>query len=215
MKKQILLVLALMTSLVTAAAQASESLFVTPAEVSAMGPDNFQKLVDSLRASRQKRLVIREQGFEWTSANSSQYHSSFIYLAGLKPTGDDEVIRWGDMQDLYPIFKYLSGLNVRVEINLFATISDLKLALRSTTPTAIVWTSHGNEQGFYDAEQALVPYSIFSGASKMVYQFINSACHGRIAMDKKYNIPSHIKNWGWSRLVYHPQDLKQFMMSDD
>ena len=213
-KSTILPVLALAVTLFTATSQASESLFVNPAEVASMGPENFQKMIDSLRASGQKRLIIREQPKAWTGLSDAQYHSNFIYLAGLKPTGADEKIRWGDVQDLYPIFKYLSGLNVRVEINLFATISDLKMALRSTTPTAIVWTSHGNKQGFYDAEQALVPYSIFSGASKSVFQFINGACYGRIAMDEKYNIPAHIKNWGWSDLVYHPGYLKDFMISD-
>lgn len=137
----------------------------------------------------------------------------FVYLSGMDPNAEnDNLITNGDLKDLYETFKRVSRLGFRISMKMTARTYDLKEALQTTVPTIIVWTSHGNEEGIYDGDYRL-PSEIFKNASPSVYQFILTSCNGGQARDSVYknSIPASMKMWAWSRLVYHPTDLGNFV----
>jgi hypothetical protein len=149
----------------------------------------------------------------FSMTDSTSIAGDFFLLIGTKFTGDDEIIRRGDYDDVYVTARRLSWLKFRVIINLVASVDDLRSALANKNPTIITWTSHGNETGFYDFNQIKVPPSIFKNTSPSVYQFILTACNGFSAMQDTYkpHIPATMKYWSWDRLVYHPTDLKKLL----
>ncbi len=142
--------------------------------------------------------------------NETYVAGDFFVLIGTNFAGNDEIIRKGDYDDIYAVAKRMAWLKFRVTINLVASIDDLKIALANNRPTIIVWTSHGNQQSFYDFNQVPVPSTIFKDASPSVYQFHLASCEGYQAIQNKYlpHIPKTMKHWAWQTLTYHPGTLK-------
>jgi hypothetical protein len=192
------------------------------------GPEVLQEELDSksfweLLQTSQRR-GIRQLKFEATDAtfvNMSQTEErsiagDFYLLVGTNFTDTDQTIRRGDYDDIYETARRLSWLKFRVIINLVASVEDLKAALANDRPTIIVWTSHGNTEGFYDFNQIKIPHDIFKNTSPTVYQFILTSCYGFNAIQDVYkpHIPATMKHWAWERLVYHPGDLETFIHGD-
>lgn len=167
-----------------------------------------KKIVFSPESGPYKKVSMTEE---------SNISGDFYLLVGTNFSQTDETIRKGDYDDIYQTVRRLSWLKFRVTLNLTASVEDLKSALSNKNPTIIVWTSHGNEEAFYDFNQVKVPYKIFSKASPSVYQFVLTACNGFTALQKNYlaHAPKTMKHWGWQRLVYHPTDVKEFFSNND
>lgn len=181
---------------------------------------SFKDFIAAAQKYQYKKIIIEPENnssFKKVSNVDDSYPSGdFIVLVGTNFDNNDEIIRKGDYDDIYATVKRLSWLKFRTTINLVASVTDLKAALKNTRPTIIVWTSHGNEQFFYDFNQVRVPYNIFKNTSPSVYQLILTSCNGYTAIQNGYKkyIPATLKYWGWERLVYHPSDLEAHLSAE-
>lgn len=139
----------------------------------------------------------------------------FIALIGMPEIANagDEGIRHDDYKLLYNTIKRLTNLRFRIQINLRATVRDLRAALRNDRPTILYWTSHGNKQGFFDSQSILVPYNVFEKTSSNIYQLILTSCDGRQALDENYKIPKSLYSWAWSSAVYR-ENVNEFINSN-
>jgi len=182
---------------------------------------SFKEFISIAQKYQYKKIVIEPENnssFKKVSSVDDSYPSGdFIVLIGTNFSENDELIRKGDYDDIYNTVKRMSWLKFRTTINLVASVTDLKAALKNTRPTIVVWTSHGNESFFYDFNQIRVPYNVFKDTSPSVYQLILTSCNGFTAIQNGYKkyIPPTLKYWGWERLVYHPTDLKAHLSSND
>ena len=139
-------------------------------------------------------------------------NKNFYIFIGLGPNAKDEEIRRLDWGAIYAIMNYLATQKFRVLINVNATVEHLKLAAQDSNTSIILWSSHGNQEGFYDYNNQKVPYDIFKNKSSSLYQFILSACYGRIALTNHYEIKD-METWAWAGLTTSLQ-LKSFLVSD-
>jgi hypothetical protein len=139
-------------------------------------------------------------------------NKNFYIFLGLGPNAKDEEIRRQDWGAIYAIMNYLATQKFRVLINVNATAEHLKLAAQDSNTSVILWSSHGNQDGFYDYNNQKVPYDIFKTKSSSFYQFILSACYGRIALNKHYE-HKDLQTWAWSGLTT-TLELKAFLVSD-
>jgi hypothetical protein len=182
---------------------------------------SFKEFIATAQKYQYKKIVIEPENnsaFKKVSGMDDTYPSGdFIVLIGTNFTANDELIRKADYDDIFENVKRMSWLKFRTTINLVASVSDLKTALKNTRPTIIVWTSHGNESFFYDFNQIRVPYDVFKDTSPSVYQLILTSCNGFTAIQNGYKkyIPGTLKYWAWERLVYHPSDLQARLSSQD
>ena len=136
----------------------------------------------------------------------------FIYISAMDPTAQtDDSITSDSITELYQTFKRVSRLGFRISMKLTGRLNDIRDALQTTTPTILVLTAHGNEQGVYDSDRRL-PSDLYKNASPNVYQVILLSCHGANSLKAVYNNerPKTMKVWGWSRLVY-AADLGKFV----
>lgn len=170
---------------------------------------SFKDFIATAQKYQYKKIIIEpenDSSFKKVSSVDDSYPSGdFIVLVGTNFSETDELIRKGDYNDIYDTVKRMSWLKFRTTINLVASVKDLKSALKNTRPTIIVWTSHGNEDFFYDFNQVRIPYNVFKDTSPSVYQFILASCNGFTAIQNGYKnyISPTMKYWGWERLVYH------------
>lgn len=182
---------------------------------------SFADFVAAAQKHNYKKLVIEpitKSPFKKVSmADESYVSGDLIVLIGTNFSNNDEIIRKGDYDDIYETVRRLSWLKFRTTINLVASVTDLRAALKNQRPTIIMWTSHGNSNYFYDFNQIQVPYSIFAKTSPYIYQFILTSCNGFTAIQNGYkkHIPDTMKYWGWERLVYHPTDVKAHFSDKD
>ena len=180
-----------------------------------------QSFVRELEA---KQALDPSQVFEVVSLNNSAIKKNalsddhlypnknfYIFLA-LGDSSKDRTIQKADWDAIYYIMNYVAGLNFRVMINAKATSEHLRYAAADKETSVILWSSHGNKQGFYDSNGEKVPYDVFDNKSPNFYQFILSSCEGRIALDNHYNI-SGLRTYSWSGLT-NSSELKSFIISD-
>ena len=135
----------------------------------------------------------------------------YIFLA-LGDSSTDRTIQKADWDAIYYIMNYVAGLKFRVLINAKATSEHLRHAAADKDTSVILWSSHGNTQGFYDSNGEKVPYDVFDNKNPNFYQFILSSCEGRIALDNHYNI-SGLRTYSWTGLT-NSSELKSFIISD-
>jgi hypothetical protein len=137
---------------------------------------------------------------------------NFYFLIGLGETDKDNRIQKTDWDAVYYIMNYLAEQKYRVLVNVRATAEHLRLASQDKDTSVILWSSHGNENGFYDVDKIRVPYDIFKNKHKNFYQFILSSCEGRIALDSNYSITA-LKTFAWTGIT-NSSELKSFLVSD-
>ena len=181
----------------------------------------IQSFVRELEA---KQAEDPTQVFEVVSISDSQIKKSalsddhlypnknfYIFLA-LGDSSTDRTIQKADWDAIYYIMNYVAGLKFRVMINAKATSEHLRLAANDKETSVILWSSHGNTEGFYDSNGEKVPYDVFENKNPNFYQFILSSCEGRIALDNHYNI-SGLRTYSWEGLT-NSSELKSFIISD-
>ncbi len=144
--------------------------------------------------------------------NKSAYPAGDLYIL-LAIGKKDEQMTKTEYTEMWKIMNYLSDKGFRVMMNVKSKVAHLEEAVNSSDTSLIMWSSHGNKSAFYDYDSQRVPYDIFKNAHSNLYQFVLSACHGRIALNKNYSMPSHIKTWAWSDLTNSTEFIK-FLVSD-
>lgn len=146
-------------------------------------------------------------------AISTNYMSGdFVILWGVGSNSTDQQITMEEYKGLWRVMNYLSQKNFRVIMNVQSTSTDLSEALRSSTSSVVLFSSHGNTDAFYDFEAKMVPYNIFSKLGPNLYQFILSSCYGKIAL-RNYNVPEELHTISWSGLTT-PTELLDYLVSD-
>jgi hypothetical protein len=126
----------------------------------------------------------------------------------------DEKMTKDEYTKLWRVMNYLSEKGFRVMMNVKAKISHLEAAINSVETSLIMFSAHGNKTGFYDYDTKRVPSDIFENAHESLYQFVLSSCYGRIALNKKYKIPSHLKTYAWKGLT-NSDEFVSFLVSND
>lgn len=173
-------------------------------------------------------LMSESEGVDLLREKLEGETKRFIFKNGLKApyTRGDFVILWGvgastenqkitedEYKGLWRLMNYLSSNGFRVVMNVRATGADLKLAAESPTSSVLLFSGHGNKTAFYDWDEKPVDYKVLEKASKSVYQFILSACEGRIALDDNYVVPKRIQTYAWSGLT-NSTELIDFLVGD-
>lgn len=175
---------------------------------------DFFDFIKTAQDYNYKKIIIEPKlsDFKTISAADPYVSGDFIVLIGTNYSSSDEAIRRGDYNDIYDTIKKVSELKFKTTINLVASVTDLRAALKNNKPTIIMWTSHGNDHHFYDFNQIQVPDNILKDASPMVYQVLLTSCHGFLAFNNTYkkHAPNNLWVYGWDRIVWHPGDVKRF-----
>lgn len=147
------------------------------------------------------------------STSNSHINGDFVILWGVGSSTTDQQITMDEYKNLWLIMNYLSELNFRVIMNVRSTSTDLAAALKSPTSSVVLYSSHGNEKGFYDFNLDMVPYTIFEKLGPKLYQFILSACYGTYALEY-YKVPEKLYTISWSGLTT-ATELVQYLKSDE
>lgn len=173
-------------------------------------------------------LMSETEGVELLREKLESEKKRFVFKSGLKAayTAGDFVILWGvgastenqkitetEYKGLWRVMNYLSSKGFRVIMNVRATGEDLRLAAQSPTASVLLFSGHGNKKAFYDWDGRPVDFKVLENASKSVYQFILSACEGRIALDANYVIPRRIQTYAWRNLT-NSTELIEFLVGD-
>ncbi|MES2525531.1 MAG: hypothetical protein V4598_00530 [Bdellovibrionota bacterium] len=165
------------------------------------------KLLLEKSESETKRFVFRD-GFKKPATRGD-----FVILWGVGASTANQKITEDEYKGLWRVMNYLSSTGFRVIMNFRSTGEDLKLAAESATSSVILFSGHGNKTAFYDWDEKPVDFKVFEKASKSLYQFILSACEGRVAMDDNYVIPKRIQTYGWTGLT-NSTELINFLVGD-
>lgn len=102
---------------------------------------------------------------------------------------------------LWSFINKASSEGYEVTVNTHAMVSDYIEAIEGMDTHLLIISAHGNDEGFYDYYEELVPYSAFENASSSLSQVILGACYGR-EMLPLYNVPKRIKVHSWEGSVY-------------
>ncbi len=137
----------------------------------------------------------------------------FIILWGVGASAKDQKITEDEYKGLWRVMNYLSSKGFRVIMNVRSTGADLKSAAQSPTASVLLFSGHGNKTAFYDYDGKPVDFKVLETVSKSVYQFILSACEGRIALDANYVIPKRIQTYAWRGLT-NSTELIDFLVGD-
>lgn len=166
------------------------------------------ELLASLSEGETKRFVFHS-GFKSLYTNGD-----YVILWGIGPEEKNQDMTKTEYQGLWRIMNYLSSNGFRVVMNFRATGEDLRLAAASSATSAILFSGHGNVEGFYDFEGKKVDYKVFEKASPTVYQFVLSACHGRQALNDYYVVPKTMKTLAWDDFTNSTQ-LINYLAGDN
>lgn len=173
-------------------------------------------------------LMSEQEGVELLREKGESSEKRFVFRDGFKKpyTRGDFVILWGvgastanqkitedEYKGLWRVMNYLSSNGFRVVMNFRSTGEDLMLAAASPTSSVLLFSGHGNKTAFYDFDEKPVDFKVLEKASKSVYQFILSACEGRIALDDNYVIPKRIQTYAWTGLT-NSTELINFLVGD-
>lgn len=195
---------------------------VTTQNVSMVEVNKFQEEIEARQAANPDQIfeVVNTDSKTEGSVKLSALKDDVLYpnknfyiLIGLGPTDKDNTILKTDWEAIYSVMGYLSKLKYRVMINVQATAQHLKLASQDPDTAVVLWSSHGNKQGFYDYNGVKVPYDIFKDKSPNFYQLILSSCEGRIALDNNYNIYG-LSTFAWEGLT-NSTELRSFIVSNE
>jgi hypothetical protein len=152
-------------------------------------------------------------------ANKSIYSKNypkgdFYYLiAGLKDKWTES-----DYGRFYKIAKKLSNEGFRVIINVDAQVADVKEAIANPNTSAIIWNSHGSEDGVvYDSTEEALPKNIFTkNHSKRLKYILFGNCYGTLSTEY-YGLQqdTSITSFGWkgevdSDMFFHYLESKKF-----
>ncbi len=199
----------------------SKQIGVTTQNVSSVEVQKFKEEIESRQAENPDQIFevvntdIKTQGAVKLSALKDDVlytNKNFYILIGLGATDKDNTIAKTDWDAVYSIMGYLSSLQYRVMINVRATTQHLRLASQDQDTSVVLWSSHGNKQGFYDYKGEKVPYDIFKDKSPNFHQLLLSTCEGRIALNNHYNIYG-LRTYAWTGLT-SSAELKSFIVSN-
>ncbi|MFS4460238.1 hypothetical protein [Bdellovibrio sp. HCB2-146] len=189
--------------------------------LSDLNKDSFAKVLRFVYSRGVKEITfVKNSSYSLkvgTTALDENYAGGDAFIMhGLAPEQDKQM-RQDEYRALFPIVDYLSRRRMRVTVNLHAGTADLRTVLQNIRPTVIIWSSHGNDEFFYGSNGEAIPHGIFKNASPSVYQFILSACYGRLAMDNFYlkDLPpgNDMLTVGWSGLT-NSGEMMSYLMSD-
>lgn len=172
-----------------------------------MSENEGVKLLQEKSESETKRFVFRD-GFK-----SPATRGDFVILWGVGASTENQKITEDEYKGLWRVMNYLSNTGFRVVMNFRATGADLKIAAETASSSVILFSGHGNKTAFYDWDGKPVDYKVFEKVSKSVYQFILSACEGRIALDDNYVVPKRIQTYAWEGLT-NSTELITFLVGD-
>lgn len=174
-------------------------------------------------------LMSESEGVDLLREKGESEEKRFVFKSGFKKpyTRGDFVILWGvgastanqkitqdEYKGLWRVMNYLSDNGFRVVMNFRSTGEDLRSAAASATSSVLLFSGHGNKTAFYDFDGKPVDFKVLEKANKSVYQFILSACEGRIALDDNYVIPKRIQTYAWRGLT-NSTELVEFLVGND
>jgi len=175
----------------------------------------FMEKVHHISSDYPEELIQVE--FEREEQNSSlkkseAYPAGDLYIL-LGIGKKDEQMTKKEYTQLWRVMNYLTESGFRVMMNVKAKVKHLEAAINSEETSLIMFSGHGNKTGFYDYDSNKVPSGIFNNAHKSLYQFVLSACYGRLALNSSYSMPGHIKTWAWKGLT-NSTEFIDFLVSD-
>ncbi len=170
----------------------------------------YLKEIDKISDQDPNELI--QLNFLGKKNKSSTYPSGDLYIL-LGIGKKDEQMTKKEYQDLWRIMNYLADSGFRVMINVKAKVDHLREAVANVDTSLIMFSGHGNRSAFYDYDSKPVPYDIFDNKHSNFYQFVLSACYGRIALNNNYDI-SGLKTWAWSGLT-NSTEFINFLVSSD
>lgn len=171
----------------------------------------FQSKLDTISENHPDELI--QVDFVGGKKMKSAYPAGDLYIL-LGIGKKDEQMTKDEYTKLWRIMNYLNDKGFRVMMNVKAKVKHLEAAIDSVDTSLIMFSGHGNKKGFYDYDSKRVPSDIFKNAHAGLYQFVLSSCYGRIALDNKYTIPSHIKTYAWRGLT-NSNEFISFLVSND
>jgi len=171
----------------------------------------FKDKLDKISSDFPEEMI--QVDFTGGSKVKSAYPAGDLYIL-LGIGKKDEEMTKTEYTKLWRVMNYLNTKGFRVMMNVMAKIKHLEAAIDSTETSLIMFSGHGNKTGFYDYDGKRVPSDIFKNAHEDLYQFVLSSCHGRIALNAKYHIPSHMKTYAWRGLT-DSSEFVDFLVSND
>lgn len=140
-------------------------------------------------------------------------NGDFVILWGIGSSAANQTMTETEYKNMWRLMNYLASKDFRVVMNVRSTGEDLKEAAKSNTTSVILFSAHGSTESFFDYNGAAVPYDVFTEKAPNVYQFILSACYGRVALDKNYVIPKDLYTLSWSGLT-NSTEMIEYLVSE-
>lgn len=139
-------------------------------------------------------------------------NGDFYYLIG---DLDDDWTK-NDFSRYYSVAKWLAVRGFRTIINVVAYAPDLQEAVSNSHTSAIVWNSHGSNDGaIYDSAKKALAKSIFTkNRSKSLKYILFANCYGAVSTDYYGLRKSKMQVIGWNRTV-SSEDLFKYLFSEE
>lgn len=217
----LLLVSVLTMASVQAQAASPQKIEMDQSVLSIMNSESFVKILNFAKSVGIKEITFNKNASQTlkvgaTSLDENHSGGDAFIMHGLTPDQDKQM-RQDEYRALFPVVDYLSRRRMRVTVNLNAGPADLRVVLQNPRPTIVIWSSHGNDEFFYGSNGEAIPYGIFKDTSPSVYQFILSACYGRLALDNYYlkdlSTENDMLTVSWKD-VTNTGEMMAYLMSD-
>jgi hypothetical protein len=134
----------------------------------------------------------------------------FVLLWGIGSSSGDVQMARNEYVMIWRIMNYLMDRGFRVVMNTKALAKHLKDAVETEGVSVVLFSSHGNQTGFFDYNGQRISYDIFQNKARSLYQFILSACYGTESR-ARYSPPSDMVMYTWRGLT-NSKDLETFLM---
>jgi hypothetical protein len=194
--------------------------FALNLQISSVQSDDYSinQIQDAVQFVREHKNESRNISIDFAVAKDSVLESDaypngdFYFLIG---NLDDE---WShqDYNDFYSIAKWLAKEGFRPVINPIAYISDVREAVQNKTTSAVLWDSHGSEDGqVYDSDGTGVPAETFVTGKTASFKYLLFAnCYGQ-ASRSFYGITSvkYPASFGWPSTTTST-DLFEYLRGD-
>lgn len=216
-----LLLVSVLTISLQARAASLRKIEMDQSVLAIMNQESFAKVLNLAKSQGIKEITFTKSKPQALKVGATSLDDNYsggdaFIMHGLAPDQDKQM-RQDEYRALFPVVDYLSRRRMRVTVNLNAGPADLRAVLQNTRPTIVIWSSHGNDEFFYGSNGEAIPHGIFKNASPSVYQFILSACYGRLALDNYYlkDLPAEndMLTVSWKE-VTNSGEMMSYLMSD-
>ena len=143
--------------------------------------------------------------------SSDAYENGDVYYLTGNLTDEWTNNEW---DSYYGIAKWLVQAHFRVIMNPFSSELEVREAVQNPRVTAIIWSSHGDQEGqIFDANKTVLPRDVFSsGVSPNLRQIILSNCYGEATV-KYYSMPKNVYIKHWTGIT-NSKELFDYLVSD-